>query len=457
MHPLDLRRFPVLLALVAGAALRLYFIHAFPQIQGDSLLYGDIAKNWLTRGVYGFSGTSDAGTPLAYPTLIRLPGYPAFLVLCFRLFGLENYRAILYLQAAIDLAGCLLIAGFVGRVASHRAATIALWLAALCPFTANYVAMPLTETLSIFSVSLGLYAFARLLDFSKERSGRLWMLVLAFAWSCAALLRPDGALLGAVFFAALIVYGRGPFGQARALQAAVTCGMIALLPFAAWTARNWRTFHVFQPLAPRLATDPDEFAAVGFERWTKTWTADFASTYEVYWNVPGDTLDIGALPRRALDTPAQRAKTLKLFAQYNLAKTMTPKVDAGFAALAAERIHAHPIRSVVALPLLRLADMWLRPRVEMLNIELRWWQYSRHWAETIFAVAYGALNLAYLIAALVGMFSWPSYRAALVGYIVVRSLLLLTVAAPEARYTLECFPILIAFAAHGLDRGLGER
>ena len=44
-----------LLALAAGAALRLYFIHAFPQIQGDSLMYGDIAKNWLTHGVYGFS------------------------------------------------------------------------------------------------------------------------------------------------------------------------------------------------------------------------------------------------------------------------------------------------------------------------------------------------------------------------------------------------------------------
>ena len=41
---------------------------------------------------------------------------------------------------------------------------LALWLAALCPFTANYVAMPLTETLSIFCVALGLYAFAAVLE-----------------------------------------------------------------------------------------------------------------------------------------------------------------------------------------------------------------------------------------------------------------------------------------------------
>ena len=31
----------------------------------------------------------------------------------------------------------------------------ALYLAALCPFTANYVAAPLSETLSIFCIALG--------------------------------------------------------------------------------------------------------------------------------------------------------------------------------------------------------------------------------------------------------------------------------------------------------------
>jgi hypothetical protein len=32
----------------------------------------------------------------------------------------------------------------------------------------------------------------------------------------------------------------------------------------------------------------------------------------------------------------------------------------------------------------------------------------------------------------------------MLAYLVLRSVLLLTVAAPEARYTLECFPILFA-------------
>jgi hypothetical protein len=438
---------PVVFALLAGAALRLWFIRVFPQIQGDSLLYADIARNWLLHGIYGRPVLHAGGPPTIAPTLVRLPGYPAFLALCFAAFGNQNYSAVLYLQAVIDLATCLIVAGFVRRLCGPRTAMIALWLAALCPFTANYVAMPLTETLSIFCVALGLYAFAAAL----VRPHWGWLLTLACAWSYAALLRPDGALLAVVFFPAFILYGSRSSGIARSLRIALFCGMVSLLPFAAWTLRNWSTFKVFEPLAPRSATDPGEPTALGFQRWTKTWLADFASTYEIYWNVPGDDIDAHALPLRALDSPANNRETLDLIAQYNAADLLTPQIDASFAALAAQRIRAYPFRYYVTLPLLRLADMWFRPRVEMLNIELRWWQYRRHYAETRIAYAYGALNLIYLLAALIGVFYWPQYKTVMVAYCVVRSILLLTLEAPEPRYTLECFPVVIAFAAVALS------
>jgi hypothetical protein len=329
----------------------------------------------------------------------------------------------------------------------------ALWLGALCPFTANYVAMPLTETLSIFCVALGLCAFAAVLE--RPRWG--WMLALAFAWSYAALLRPDGVLLAVAFLPALVFYGQRSLGLARSIRIALLCGLVAIMPFAAWTFRNWYTFHVFQPLAPRSATDPGEAKALGFQRWTKTWMADFASTYEIYWNVPGDDIDVHSLPARALE--GDQRKTLALIAQYNNGNVLTPQIDAGFAALAAQRIRAHPFRYYVTLPLLRLADMWFRPRVEMLNIELRWWQYRLHHVETGISYAYGALNLFYLAAALVGAFYWPRFGTAMVAYVVLRCMLLATLEAPEPRYTLECFPIVIAFAALSLPfnkRGVFE-
>jgi hypothetical protein len=422
----------VLLALAAGGALRLWFIHAFPQIQGDTLLYGDIAKNWLTHGVYGRTVHGAIA-----PTLVRLPGYPALLATCFALFGVEHYYAVMYLQVVIDLASCLLIAGFVWEVCGERAAMIALWLAALCPFTANYVAMPLTETPSIFCVALALYAFTR----EVKSPHWLWMALLAFAWSYAALLRPDGVLLGVAFFPALFFYRPGM------VRKTLLWGMVALLPFVAWAARNAHTFHVFQPLAPRSATDPGEPLATGFQRWTKTWLVDFASTYEIYWNVPGDDIDIHLLPSRVIDAP-----TLAVIEKYNQNDALTPAIDAQFASLAAARIRANSFRYYVTLPLLRLADMWLRPRVEMLNIELRWWQYRFHRVETRISYAYGAWNLAYLVAALIGVFFWPRYAAPMLVYILLRSLLLMTLEAPEPRYTLECYPMVIAFTAAALAR-----
>jgi 4-amino-4-deoxy-L-arabinose transferase-like glycosyltransferase len=432
-----------LVVLAAGAALRLWVIHAHPQIQGDSLVYGDIATNWLTHGIYGHTVGHASGPPTIEPTLVRLPGYPAFLALCFAVFGVANYHAVLYLQAIIDLGTCLLIAGLAAKICGPRAGRVALLLAALCPFTANYTAAPLTETLSIFCVALGFRAFAEVLEGPQP----VWTALLIFSWSYAALLRPDGALLGVVLWIALLVYDRQSLGWASALRLAVVAALLSLLPFVAWTLRNERTFHVFQPLAPRYANDPGEFAAPGFVRWIKTLTADFTSTNEIYWNGNSDRIDPANLPARAYDNPAQYQQTLRILEQYNATTTLTPELDAGFAQLAEERIRAHPIRYYLGLPLLRVADMWLRPRVETLNIPLRWWQYARHPAATRVALFYGALNLAYLVAALLGALRWPRLAGSMVALIALRSLLLATLEAPEPRYTLECFPLVIVLAA----------
>jgi hypothetical protein len=432
-----------LVVLAAGAALRLWTIHAHPQIQGDSLVYGDVATNWLTHGIYGHTVGHASGPPTIEPTLVRLPGYPAFLALCFAVFGVANYHAVLYLQAIIDLVTCLLIAGLAAKSCGPRAGEVALVLAALCPFTANYTAAPLTETLSIFCVALGFRALAEVLEGPRL----IWTVSLIFSWSYAALLRPDGALLAVVLWIALLVYGRHSLGWASALRLAMVAALLSLLPFVAWTLRNERTFHVLQPLAPRYANDPGEFAFPGFVRWIKTLTADFTSTNEIYWNGNSDRIDPGTLPARAYDNPAQYQQTQRILEQYNDTTTLTPELDAGFAQLAAERVRAHPFRYYIGLPLLRLADMWLRPRVETLNIPLRWWQYAQHPAATRVALFYGALNLAYLLAAFLGALRWPRLAGSMVALIALRSLLLATLEAPEPRYTLECFPVVIVLAA----------
>lgn len=443
------RRWPfALLALAAGAALRLWFIHAYPETLGDPLVYGSIAKNWMLHGVYG---TTLSGS--LRPTLIRLPGYPLFLMLCFKLFGMEHYHAVMYAQTGVDLGSCLLLADFTRRIWNAKAGWWALWLSALCPFTANYAAVPLTETMELFSITLALSALVRFL----ENPRWTWAVLEAAAWSYAALLRPDGALLAVALCPAMVWYGRKRWGTSRMVKFAVAAGALSILPFVPWTIRNYRTFHVVQPLAPRTATDPGELTNPGFDEWTKTVCADFTCTWEVYWNLDSDEIDITKLPSRAFDLPAQYRQTKQLLEDYNQTTTLTPALDGRFAALAAARIHDHPVRYSIGLPALRLADMWLRPRTALLWIELRWWQFQAHERETVFAWSYAGLNLLYLIAAAWGLKKWPPLSTAMLAFVLMRCALLLTIAAPEPRYTLECFPMILALAAVALSGNAANR
>ena len=450
--PVIRRLAPAALPLAAGLALRLCMLKDLFEVNGDTLIYGGLAKTLLLHGRYALNAASGNLSP----TLIRLPGYPLFLLACFRLFGMENYFAACCVQIALELAGCLLLAQFVRRIAppplSSGAALATLWLAALCPFTASYTAAPLTETPTLFLLALALWAMARFHD----RPGWGNALCFTFAVTFAALLRPDGAL-AAVAFAPAMVFGlpRPRIEPKKLFRMTLVCALLALAPFAAWTARNWRVFHTFQPLAPRYANDPGQETYPGWQRWVNTWCLDFVSTYQVYWPVPGSTLDLSELPSRAFDSPAQYAQTADLADDYNIrdgARDIVPDVDSRFAALAQERIAAHPLRYYAWLPLGRVADMWLRPRVENLNIDLDWWVYAHHNAETRFSWAYAALNALYLLLGLAGLCLRPRFWWAMLAYMLLRSALLLTVEAPEARYTLECFPMLFALSGIALYR-----
>jgi hypothetical protein len=449
------RPWPFASALLGGLLLRLWWVYAHPALSGDPQVYADIARNWLTHGVYGI--TSDHGVR---PTLIRLPGYPLFLAACFRLFGVTGSRAVLWVQVVVDLGTCALLASTARSLWSRRAGMVALWLAALCPFTATYAAAQLTETLELFTIAAALLLVARLagpqgmycapaagLAGLAVSSGGSWVLSLALSacWSYAALLRPDGALLAVTLCPALVLYTRG-----RAWRVALAAGLLSVVPFVPWAARNWHTFHVFEPLAPRYATDPGEPTYPGFQRWTKTVCVDFTCTQEIYWNMDSDVMDFGALPARAFDTPAQFEATRQLFSDYNQTTTLTDATDARFAALAAERIRTHPLRYYLLLPAARVADMWLRPRLELLPNDLRWWQYSEHEGETKVAWAAAGINLAYLLLAAWGARRRPPLLAAMLVFVLLRSLLLATIEAPEQRYTLECLPIEFVLAGVAL-------
>ena len=220
----------------------------------------------------------------------------------------------------------------------------------------------------------------------------------------------------------------------------------ALLP---WTVRNLRTLHKFEPLAPRYANDSDEPLMPGFNRWAKTWIADYVSVQEIYWNVPGEEIDAARLPRRAFDSSQQWETTNQLFADYNRDHEISPPLDDKFGALAQERIHSVPLRYYGWLPAVRIADMWLRPRTELFPSDPRWWEFNDDPRWLTVSLGFGLINLAYIALAAAGLARSRSFFGIglFVLFLVLRSVFLGTLENPEPRYTLECYPAVIVLAS----------
>jgi hypothetical protein len=435
-------------ALVAGALLRLLFYHLRPSVAGDALMYGDLAHNMLAHHVYGFSGK------VIQPTLIRLPGYPLFLAGCFAVFGGMRFAAVVWVQMAVDLAGCALLGILAERLRGRRAGLIAVWLAALCPFTANYAVVLLAESLSVFCVVVALFSLERWE--TQYRAGGWswrWVAMIGCALPGAVLLRPDGGLLAAVILPVMFWVGlqRRGRGLVDRLGPVVVATLLVVLPLMLWTERNWRVFHVVQPLAPRYANDPDEVVPLGFQRWFRTWAIDYKATYDIYWNYDDTRMSLGDLPSRAFDNARQMEQTRAVFAQYNKVRLATLTFDHAFAQIAAERIADHPLRYYLVLPVAREMDMWLRPRLELTTMPLDWWAVGSHPRKSAEEVAYSLLNAAYLALAMVGLVNWRrsgwngrrAVAFAMLGFVALRCVLLLTLDNSEPRYTLECFPVVI--------------
>jgi 4-amino-4-deoxy-L-arabinose transferase-like glycosyltransferase len=339
---------------VVGLAVRAFFAVKFPQVTPDSLLYADLAKNWLAHGIYGQTDPSGI-----LPTYVRLPGYPAFLAAVFAVFGKDNYRAVFTLQVLIDLGTCFLLTDTARRCSrDERAARAAFALTALCPFFANYAGAVLTETLEIFFTALAFdlaCAGLETLESENMAAHKIWIGCGA-ALGGSILLRPDGGLLAAAIggYLGILWLARRRRAEFVALLTLTLTVSLALLP---WSLRNLHTFHRFQPLAPRYANTPEDFVPRGFNRWTKTWIADYVSTEELYWAEPGEEMDFDKLPERAFDSQHQFVATQQVFDDYNANHEIDADLDVRFAALATERIQRSPLRYYVRLPLLRMADM----------------------------------------------------------------------------------------------------
>ena len=239
------------------------------------------------------------------------------------------------------------------------------------------------------------------------------------------------------------------------------------IPLAPWAARNWRTLHKIQFLAPRYGELPGELAPRGFDAWTHTWLWRFRDVFAVSWNLDSARIDLGAIPPSAVDSPAQRAEVAQLLNEYNSTLTLTPAEDRAFGRIARELTAQHPFRTWVTVPVLRSMALWFAPRVELLPYSGQLFPMSQQWEDNredfCVTLALAAANIVLLALAAIG--AWIGWRyspfrpavALLLVFIVLRTVFIAVFAeTPEPRYVLECFPALISLAALAFARGLSS-
>jgi 4-amino-4-deoxy-L-arabinose transferase-like glycosyltransferase len=498
------------LLIVIALSFRLFIALRIPNDEpDDGRVYSQIARNVLEQHVY----SHDAQPPYA-PSLIRLPGYPLFVIAIYAVFGHGNNTAVRVVQAVLDTATCALIAWVVfvwvmEEHRKHRAAMIALALAAVCPFTAIYVATILTEVptnfLAVGMVLTATFAFKA----TTRKRAITWWFVTGLIAGIAVLFRPDSGLFAAAVGLTLMLSALSTFQRFReaTLYAAVFSVAFCLV-LVPWTIRNRRVFHVFQPLAPAHAEMPGEFVPRGYLLWVRTWLDDERYVAPALWAIDMRRVHVEEFPARAFDSKEERDRVAALFEKYNHPDgeetdqadeqqssedqdnqddssgdeedepeeepepdehpepedsnvEMTPEIDAGFAQIAQERIAHSRLRYYVVLPAKRAMTLWFDTHSqyypfngELLPLaDLDYDIHQQYWLP-LFA---GLTWIYTLLGALGAWLLWRSRNGDMRRWLLMMGLLIFlrlgffaTLENPEPRYTVEIFPFLILVGAVGL-------
>jgi hypothetical protein len=463
-------------ASAAGFCLRLIFALKYPGNSGDTVLYEQMATNWLQHHVYAMNVNG-----AIVPVDLRMPGYAAFLAIIYAITGRTGPDARLFVmmaQALVDLCTCLVTAGLAAMLFLMKPNTgcwkrvfiVTLWLAALCPFTANYVAVPLTEVFAEFFTAAAFVSLIALIGYACGGKAGLFIsewgvihaesmfaLASGFLIGMGTLFRPETPLLLVVAWILIAFIWLRKRRFLFCLQLMVLSGVGCVLPLVPWAVRNAVTLHEVQFLAPKNSNLPGELVPYGFMAWEKTWLFRVKDCYLVPWKLNGEVINLEDIPPRAFDTPEEKERVAAILEPYNDDVTLTTEEDAAFGQLARERTARHPLRTYLWLPVARAFTMWFTPRIELLPFSGHVFPLREAWEDDRIdqsvTVGFFLLNVFYVALAAWG--TWRLWRdssalrlavALLLGYLVLRTAFLTTLETPEPRYVLECFPAILALA-----------
>jgi 4-amino-4-deoxy-L-arabinose transferase-like glycosyltransferase len=422
---LSTHRTLILILLAMAFAWRLVLVIGFPHDAPDEIRYTAPAVNMLAG--HGFS--ADTAGPYL-PSEHTVPLYPIFIAAVYAAAG-EHNVGVRIAQSVVDVITCLLVAFIAfslapGSLRSGAAFAALIIYGFLSWFTVFWTRYVLTETLAVFWTVLAVAVSIWALRGPRWR----WVVVGAIC-GFALLTRADSVLL----VLALVLFLTFHIVRLRSRESVAAlllfCAAVTLV-LAPWVVRNYFALGKFQPLANAYGRPRSEYVPLGYILWIRTWMTDESNyhAHDLIFHPGNREFDPSQLPSSVFDSAEEREKVIQLIALYNQKGEMTPELSDRFGELARERIKHAPLRYYVGLPLKRAVSMWLTGFVTSNRLHL---------------LARIALVLPILLGGFLGLAIWVRGPILiLLTLIILTRTILFSFLGNEARFIVECYPLVIA-------------
>ena len=198
---------------------------------------------WSDQGGYQQLGAAMARSgeftrfpesPTFIPEVLRTPGYPAFVAVIYRLFGV-NTLPVAIAQAFVFAAICLMVYAIGRRVAGERAATVAALITALFPPLPYYGALVLTEVWTTCMMVLACLACLR----AMQRDRFSDFIIAGVLFSATTLVRPAFFLLPFGLAVAMPVLVPSERARARRIGQWASLFLAAAITMVPWFTYNY--------------------------------------------------------------------------------------------------------------------------------------------------------------------------------------------------------------------------
>lgn len=317
---------------------RLVFLLCNPMVLfGDGLAYVQAAQTIVDTGKLP-------------PLFVQPRGFPLLIAPLLMASGPEIARTVIVMNSVMDSAVVAILLYSARSILSRpENRTLLRWcwlLAAFQPFTAQMVNSVYTETSTMFLVFVGVCLLFASHSFVTMAFG-LGLLGLA------SLLRIDVLILNFLIVTIYLTFFRHEkFSPKVALFGFF---LFCMFPFLMLTYQYYSTREIGL-VRPDLVWNP------GYYTWMRSWFAIEKTEYDRFHFDIGTKdwagFDIANYPARAFGSDAERGRVSDLLATWRSEGYSEP-VDRGFRELGIERFKENPMRSLVFVPLLRMAHFWI--------------------------------------------------------------------------------------------------